>query len=245
MFSTIDRTVVYPISTDIIEHDINIVSDLWTMAGRQVYRGGRDPSYTHANVYWLYDPDDLDRVGVSEHRLDDPADVALLWYKEDPFGTLLQEDGWTEGDTIWGDLPTHVYEQCLAEEWTTPKKFLERCLRGPARLFTPDMLINTPKMYSCSKCNRVSLDPFECGVESAIGVPEKEKVFFIDDRMVLHSAPKGSSIWSLIGFTTQPQPSEPSSPQVVQRVEPLEEVSLSEPSDAPPAPPAPPQETPQ
>jgi hypothetical protein len=114
MFSTLDRSIVYEIGTDITEHDINIVSDLWTMGGRQVYRGARDPSFTHANVYWLYDPDDLDRIGVSEHTLDNPAEVALLWYKENPFGTLLQEDGWEEDETLWSELPEHVYEHFLA-----------------------------------------------------------------------------------------------------------------------------------
>ena len=53
MFSAIDRKVVYPVSTDITEHDIDVVSDLWTMDGREVYRGRRDPTYTHANVYGL------------------------------------------------------------------------------------------------------------------------------------------------------------------------------------------------
>ena len=216
MFSAIDRSVVYPIGTDITEHDINIVSDLWTMGGRQVYRGARDPNYTHANVYWLYDPDDLDRVGVSEHKLDNPGDVALLWYKENPFGTLLQEDGWTSGDTLWGELPTHVYEQCLAEEWTTPDAFLERCLRGPLRVVTTDTLITRPDTYTCEKCHRVSLRPFACGVAAPLSFPTKEKVFFIDSRMVVHSAPKGSSVWSLLDFTTPPVPSAASSEPPVQ-----------------------------
>jgi hypothetical protein len=211
MFSTIDRSVVYDVDTDITEHDINIVSDLWTMAGRQVYRGARDPTYTHANVYWLYDPDDLDRVGVSEHKLDDPSDVALLWYKEDVFGTLLQEDGWTSNDTLWGELPTHVYEQFLTEEWTTPEKFLERCLRGSLRVVTSEMLITRPQVYSCEKCQRISLSSFECGIAAPLTFPQKEKVFFIDDRMVIHIPPKGSSVWSLLGFTEQPAPSAPSS----------------------------------
>ena len=215
MFSTIDRSVVYPIGTDITEHDINIVSDLWTMEGRQVYRGARDPTYTHANVYWLYDPDDLDRVGLSEHRLDNPADVALLWYKENPFGSLLQEEGWNSEDTLWAELPTHVYEQCLAEEWTTPEKFFERCLRGPVRVITPEMLIERPIAYSCKTCNRVSLSPFDCGSAAPLSFPSKEKLFFIDSRMVVHSPPATSSVWSLLGFapspTPPPVPSEPSS----------------------------------
>ena len=229
MFSTIDRSVVYPIDTDITEHDINIVSDLWTMEGRQVYRGARDPNYTHANVYWLYDPDDLDRVGVSEHKLDNPADIALLWYKENPFGTLLQEDGWTSDDTLWGELPTHVYEQCLAEEWTTPETFLERCLRGPLRVATPEMLISRPQTHTCEKCHRVSLRPFACGITSPLNYPQKEKVFFIDSRMVVHTPPKGSSVWSLLDFTTPQSPSASSSEQPVAGLEP-EQPAVSEPA---------------
>lgn len=223
MFSAIDRSVVYDVDTDITEHDINIVSDLWTMAGRQVYRGARDPSYTHANVYWLYDPEDLDRVGLSEHPLDTPADVKLLWYKDNPFGTLLQEDGWTEGDTVWKELPNHAYEQCLTEGWTTPSRLLERCVRGPVRVVTPEMLITQPTVHSCDKCNRVSLSPFACGTACPLGFPTKEKVFFMDDRMVVHSPPASSTVWSLLGFTALPEPSVPLSaeeelpePQLVQ-----------------------------
>lgn len=211
MLSVIDRSVVYDVDTDITEHDINIVSDLWTMAGRQVYRGSRDPSYTHANVYWLYDPEDLDRVGVSEHPLDTPADVKLLWYKDTPFGTLLQEDEWTEGDTIWKELPTHAYEQCMSEGWTTPSRLLERCVRGSMRVVTPEMLIRLPTVHTCEKCVRSSLTPFVCGTDSPMTFPQKEKVFFIDDRMVVYTPPKGSIVWSLLGFTEQPVPSEPSS----------------------------------
>lgn len=214
MFSIIDRSVIYDVDTDITEHDINIVSDLWTMAGRQVYRGARDPAFTHANVYWLYDPDDLDRVGVSEHKLDNPADVSLLWYKDNPFGTLLQEDGWTEGETIWKELPVHAYEQCLSEGWTTPTRLLERCVRGSMRVVTQDMLITRPTLHACEKCDRISVSSFVCGTATPLTFPAKEKVFFIDDRMVIHTPPKGSAVWSLLDFTTPPEPSVSSSPPV-------------------------------
>jgi hypothetical protein len=211
MFSTIDRSVVYPIGTDITEHDINIVSDLWTMAGRQVYRGARDPAYTHANVYWLYEQDDLDRVGLTEHKLDNNADMALLWYKDNPFGTLLQEEDWQEEETFWGKIPDNVHEQCLAEGWITPLTILERCLRSNMRLVTVDMLKNMPTVHSCEKCKKVSLVPFECAMSKGLDFPEKEKVFFIDERMICHTPPKGSTVWSLLGFTTPPEPSESSS----------------------------------
>lgn len=211
MFSTIDRSVVYPVGTDITEHDVNIVSDLWTMAGRQVYRGARDPTYTHANVYWLYEQDDLDRVGLTEHNLEDNAKMSLLWYKDNLFGTLLQEDGWEEGETFWGMIPDNVHEQCLAEGWITPTTILERCLRSNMRLVTVDMLKQLPNVHSCDKCKKVSLAHFTCATASVLDFPEKEKVFFIDDRMIVHTPPKGSSVWSLLGFTTQPVPSSASS----------------------------------
>ncbi len=101
------------ISPDITEADIDVVSDLWTMDGRDVYRGTRDARYTHANVYWLYD-EDLQRVGCSEHALDDPADVRLLWFHESPFGTLLQED-WTIDRELWSRLPTALFEGFINE----------------------------------------------------------------------------------------------------------------------------------
>jgi hypothetical protein len=211
MFSTIDRSVIYPVGTDITEHDINIVSDLWTMAGRQVYRGARDPNYTHANVYWLYEQDDLDRVGLTEHSLEDNAKMELLWYKDNSFGTLLQEDGWEEDETFWSKIPDNVHEQCLAEGWITPVTILERCLRSNMRLVNVDMLKKMPIVHSCEKCKKVSLVSFECAMSKALDFPEKEKVFFIDERMICHTPPKGSSVWSLLGFTTPQLPSESSS----------------------------------
>ena len=216
MFSTIDRSVVYPVGTDITEHDINIVSDLWTMAGRQVYRGARDPNYTHANVYWLYEQDDLDRVGLTEHDLEDNAKMALLWYKDNAFGTLLQEDGWEEGETFWSMIPDNVHEQCLAEGWITPTTILERCLRSNMRVVTVDMLKKMPIVHSCEKCKKVSLTHFTCSTAAALDFPEKEKVFFIDERMIIHTPPKGSSVWSLLGFTEPQLPSESSSEHLAQ-----------------------------
>ena len=69
MNSILDPNVVYEdISADVTEHDIDVVSDLWNMDGRDVYRGSRDPRYTHANVYWLYS-EELTRVGLIEHSL--------------------------------------------------------------------------------------------------------------------------------------------------------------------------------
>jgi hypothetical protein len=237
MLSTIDRSIVYPVSADITEHDLNIVSDLWSVEGREVFRGARDPNYEHANVYWLYDPEDLDRVGVAEHKRDNPGDVSVLWHKDTPFATLLQEDGWTESDSLWSRMPEHSYERFLSEGWTTPTAFLERCLRGDTRIVTPEMLIKMPDVHACEKCGHVSLTPFACGTARSLTFPEKEKIWFVDDRMLVYSPPKGgSTVWSRLGFTTPPEPSASSELQEQQPEPPLQEALQPEASPQPQSP---------
>jgi hypothetical protein len=61
-------------------------------------------------------------------------------------------------------------------------------------------------------CGR-SLKKTACATECALDFPEKEKVFFIDDRMIVYTPPKGSIVWSRLGFTTPPEPSEASLPE--------------------------------
>ena len=147
MFSRLKPDFLYTdVSEDITENDIDVVSDLWNMDGKDVYRGSRDPRYTHANVYWLYD-ENLQRVGCSEHNITDHADVRLLWFRDTEFGTLLQEDGWEMGDDVWTHIPKHPFERFINEGWTTPNSFLENCLHGPTRIVTPKVLINLPKVY--------------------------------------------------------------------------------------------------
>jgi hypothetical protein len=108
MFSQLNSSIVYEdVSPDIREHDVNVVSDLWSMGGREVYRGSRDPRYTHANVYWLYD-EELQRVGLAEHDRTDNARFHLLWIDDNEFGTLLQEEGWKRKDSLFAYLPDHV-----------------------------------------------------------------------------------------------------------------------------------------
>ena len=249
MLSVIDRSIVYPVSADITEHDLNIVSDLWSVEGREVFRGQRDPAYEHANVYWLYDPEDLDRIGVAEHKRDNPGDVSVMWHKDTPFETLLQEDGWTESDSLWSRMPEHSYEQFLSEGWTTTNAFLERCLRGPVRIVTPAMVVNPPKVYSCEKCGHVSLSPFPCGIAQPMTFTEKEKVWFVDDRMVVYLPPRTSNVWSFLGFTTPQQQPDASSeqPESSSQEQPLEESLLEpySPAVTPPLPRSPPRQADQ
>lgn len=240
MFSRITPGFVYTdISSDITENDLDVVADSWDMDGREVYRGTRDPRYTHASVFWLYD-DNLERVGCAEHSLHDHADMELLWFRDSEFGTLLQED-WTIDDDLWSKLPRHVFDRFLNEGWTTPESFLEHCLDGPMRIVTPSMLVRRPFVYTCSKCGRRSLknkDTCETTV-SILDFPDKEKVFFIDTDFVVHLPPSDSSVWlRLLPRDDDSSGQEQRELVLVERLE-----SPSQEPISPPAP-SPPRETP-
>jgi hypothetical protein len=227
------------VSRDITEHDLDVVSDLWTIDGREVYRGSRDPRYTHATVYWLYS-EDLERVGLSEHSLSDQADFRVLWFQDTDFGTFLQEDGWEKGEDIWSRLPRHVFDRFVNEGWTTPLKFLEQCLSGETRIFTPEMVKSRPEVWVCRACGKRTLTPVAgCTmVAEPLDFPTTEKVFFIDEDMIVYRPPPTSRIWDLL---RPPQPSRDGSSEPVSQ-EQEREVPQQEPTPPPARPLEPPPE---
>lgn len=232
MYSILNPNIIYQdTSSDVTEHDIDVVSDLWEMDGRSVYRGSRDPRYTHANVYWLYN-EDLERVGCSEHSLADHADFRLLWFRESEFGTLLQEDGWTITNDLWSYLPRHTFDRAFNEGWTMPKTFLEHCLYGPLRVLTWKDIVKLPSVYSCCKCGGRSLTSAKCRTEvSVLDIPQREKVFFVDDDMMIHVPPTNSSVW----FRLQQQHDDDSShPQQEQEQQQGHSLPLASPPLVPP-----------
>ncbi len=201
MFSILKPDFVYTdVSDDITENDVDVVSDLWSMNGRDVYRGSRDPRYTHANVYWLYD-EDLQRVGCTEHSLRDHGVFEILWFHESEFGTLLQEEGWVIENDLWSNLPEQVFNRFVNEEWTTAEKFLEQCLYGPFRIVTPKMLIQRPTVYTCQKCGRKSLRPIQgcSSIESPLDFPDKAKIVFVDDDLLVHVPPPDTNVFTRLG----------------------------------------------
>lgn len=220
MESKLDPAVVYE-NTDlgITEHDIDVVSEMWEMDGREVYRGVRDPQYTHADVYWLYS-ENLERVGLVEHSKLDHAVFHVLWYHDSDFATFLQEEGWISDTDLWTRFPRSVFDRFVNEGWGTIDAVLEQCLHGPTRLFTVDMIRNRPLVYTCSKCGRKSLknEPPHDTTSAPLDLPEKEKVLFVDDDLVLHVPPPTSTIWYRLGFMPEqargggslhPRPQEP------------------------------------
>jgi hypothetical protein len=201
MESIISPTIIYKnISRDVIEQDLDVVSDLWNMDGRDVYRGSRDTQYTHANVYWLYD-EDFNRVGLVEHSLKNHSDFRILWFYDDPFGTLFQEEGWEQQGSLWELLVENATQRFLAEGWTTPKQILEHCLNGPVRILSPEMVANPPLVYSCAQCHKKSLmilNPNEHPSVSAcpLDFPVKSKIIFVDDDLIVSHPPKRSRVFT-------------------------------------------------
>ena len=208
MQSILDPKVLYTdLSRDIVEHDVDVVSDLWNMDGRDVYRGSRDRHYSHANVYWLY-TEDLERVGLVEHSLENQADFRILWFHDSPFATLLQEEGWTNEQSIWSVLSRPAVEMFLAEDWTTPTSLLNACLHGPTRILTVEMVLNKPTIFQCSVCGAKTMKKTECAefqTQIELDFPDQAKIVFIDDDLYVCEPPIGSRVWELLGFKSQLQ----------------------------------------
>ena len=206
MQSILDPNTLYTdLSRDIVEHDVDVVSDLWNMDGRDVYRGSRDRHYSHANVYWLY-TEDLERVGLVEHSLENQANFRILWFHDSPFATLLQEEGWTNEQSIWSVLSRPAVEMFLAEDWTTPTSLLNACLHGPTRILTVDMVLNKPVVYRCSVCGSKSMKKTECAefqIQTELDFPDQAKIIFIDDDLYVCQPPAYSRVWNLLGFKSQ------------------------------------------
>ena len=203
MESKLDPLVVYEnTERGITEHDIDVVSDLWEMDGREVYRGLRDPHYNHADVFWLYS-ESLERVGLVEHSKLDHAVFHVLWYHDSDFATLFQEEEWTSDKDLWSVFPRSVFDRFVNEGWTTVEAVLEQCLHGPTRILTVEMVQQRPLVYTCGKCGRKSLkNQPRCDMTSApLDVPEKDKVLFVDDDLIVHVPPPTSTVWYRLGFT--------------------------------------------
>lgn len=190
-------------SSDVRAHDHKVVSDEWIIEGRSVYRGARDPSYTHANVYWLYN-EELECVGCTEHDKTDHSRYFALWFHESVFGTLLQEPGWIVGESLFLHFPTHVADMFVNEGWTTPQAIQEKCLYSAQRIITPRMLTDgLPIVYSCDKCGTTSLTKQACSTkEKLLDIPDMEKIWFVDEDLLLHQPPENSIVFSLL--TPQP-----------------------------------------
>ena len=93
MFSRLRSGLIYKnVSSNIVEHDVDIDVHQWSYDSKDVYRGSIDPEYISEslNVYWLYNDDSM-RIGLAEHEADHAAVFETLWFHDNPYATLFQD----------------------------------------------------------------------------------------------------------------------------------------------------------
>lgn len=207
MFSILRKGLLYKnVSSDIVEHDLDIDADQWSYDGRDVYRGVLDTDYLKhkLNVYWLYDENSM-RVGLVEHESDSLEVYKTLWFYDNPFATLLQDDSWvSEGRTLWSKLANEAYQDCLENDF---KDVGDMALNSGIRLVTPQSLIEQPKIYNCDTCNKKS---FSQRCPNAKVVECDFSVLFVDEDFVIYSR-RQSDACAEEPPAAQPQSADPAS----------------------------------
>lgn len=188
MFSILRPSLLYTdISPDITEHDEDYDASEWAYSDRTVFRGALDLSYKNErlDVYWLYD-DDLNRIGLAEHESDDHSVFKTLWFRDSPFGTLLQED-WKAGESIFTQLSSEAYQDCIDSDIL---------LKGSHRIITPKYIAHgLPEIYECL-CGK-SFSPMCSAVKKVVSITDP---IFIDDLFITYQPPPDSAVWSKMGL---------------------------------------------
>jgi len=188
MYSVLRPSLLYTdISRDIAEHDEDHDAAEWAYSDRTVFRGALDASYKNQglDVYWLYD-DDLNRVGLAEHESEDHSNFKTLWFRDSPFGTLLQED-WKAGESIFTLLTPEAYQDVIDSDIL---------LKGSHRIITPKYITDgLPELYECT-CGK-SFSPMCSAVKKVVNITDP---LFIDDSFIMYKPPVDSKIWSRLGL---------------------------------------------
>lgn len=194
MYSILKPDYVYrDISEDIADHDDDYDAEEWNYNGRDVYRGSLDNSFEW-NVYWLYD--DVKRVGLAEHDPENPEIFHSLWFRDNAFSTLFQEDWNTKNATIWSVLSNEAYQDCLEDDFKT---IFDKTLNTNIRLVTPEMILDMPEIHECPKCGKKSLLSLNsCSEIKRPYIDSDCSVLFIDESFVMYTAPLDSRVWSKV-----------------------------------------------
>ena len=188
MFSILRKGLIYKnLSADIVEHDLDVDADQWSYDSKDVYRGSIDEHYLKYNlkVYWLYN-DDSKRIGLAEHDINDPSSFNALWFYDNPFATLLQDQSWvTTGKTLWSKLSNESYQDSLESDF---KYVTDDALSSGVLLITPEILMIKPDLYTCEKCNKKSLIKSNVCPTASVSILDFSKfsVLFIDDDFVIY-----------------------------------------------------------
>lgn len=208
MYSILKPNYIYrDTSEDIADHDDDYDAEEWHYNGRDVYRGSLDRSFDW-NVYWLYD-ENSKRVGLAEHDPEHPEIFYALWFGDNVFSTLFQEEWVSKDATIWSILSNEAYQDCLEDDFKT---IFDKTLNTNIRLVTPEMIMNMPEIHECQKCGKKSLlSSSICSQIKRPYVDSDSSVLFIDESFIMYTAPADSRVW----FKVHPRPSDAADEQPV------------------------------
>jgi hypothetical protein len=185
---------LYPVDESIADFDLNTDIEEYNYDGKVVYRGNMDPEYSKdgVKVYWLYD-DDNKRVGVVEHTADDQH--KCLWYRNNVFSTLLQEDWSVYDETIWQLMSETAYDDCMHRGYTVNDL---KAHTQAIRIVTPsDLARKTAPHVACIRCHTLESKKHT----GCIFPPENEKdtltlfdTLFVDEDDGTIYIPPGDSV---------------------------------------------------
>ena len=186
---------LYPVDESIADFDLNTDIEEYNYDGRVVFRGNMDPEYSKEGlkVYWLYD-DENKRVGVVEHHTADDAHKCL-WYRNNVFSTLLQEEWSVYDETIWQLLSETAYDDCMRRGYSVNDL---KTHTQALRIVTPsDIARKTLPVHGCIRCHTLESKKHPGCVFS----PEDEKdsltlfdTLFVDEDDGTIYIPPGDSV---------------------------------------------------
>lgn len=186
MYSLLKDFVYTDLSPDITEHDEDHDASEWVYSDISVYRGALDTQYISQglDVYSLYN-DDSERVGIAEHLSENHAVFKTLWFYDNPWNTLFQEE-WKQDTTVYSTLTPEAYNDSE-----------DLLLKGSHRLVLPEYLYKGfPNIYECS-CSLSFSQTKSCQMKKKVRVTEP---IFIDDSFIIYIPPLDSKVWSKLGL---------------------------------------------
>jgi hypothetical protein len=198
MLSVLNRGKVYPVSEDISEIDLDTDVEEYNYDGRLVYRGNLDETHSTSDisVYWLYD-DSSKRVGLAEHTTEKHV---ALWFRDNPYSTLFQEDWEPYNKTVWSLMNQYAYEDCMKYGWTTVQKVAERT--GLKILVISDFLNKSPEIERCTRC--LSSKQEGCFIVKKTDCIDVYTTLFVDEDGIIFVPPSDSAIFEKVVDNVQP-----------------------------------------
>jgi hypothetical protein len=171
----------YPVHTSVADIDIGYEAE---EAEDGYFYGQIDPDY---EVRWVY-TEDAERIGCLE--IDEENKAHLLLYRDTPWGTYLQEDGWSADDqSIWSRMTPAAYEECFRKGWITIEDLQKQT--SVTLLQLNDVISgNYPTTYTLCKCGK--------STSNEKGVYTPFTVICVDSDGIVYIPPSTSSLWKIL-----------------------------------------------